>query len=87
MFQVLHVLLLLQVGEIWPNDITEATITFAPKAAGLHRVVAYLEVAGLQERVALRITAEALGAKLAFSYDSLDIGHVFLGTEHSYEVC
>lgn len=43
-------------------------------------------VAGREARLPLRIRGEGLGPNLVFSFDQLDIGKVFVGSSHSYEV-
>lgn len=42
--------------------------------------------AGREQRLPLRIKGEAQGPKLVFNFDHLDIGNIFVGSIHSYEV-
>lgn len=41
---------------------------------------------GRETRLPLRIRGEGEGPRLRFSFDQLDIGKVFVGSAHSYEV-
>lgn len=41
---------------------------------------------GRETRLPLRVKGEGEGPRLHFSFDQLDIGKVFVGSAHSYEV-
>ena len=41
---------------------------------------------GRESRLPLRIRGDGVGPKVHFSLDTLDIGNVFLNSQHSYEV-
>lgn len=41
---------------------------------------------GRETRLPLRVKGEGEGPRLCFSFDQLDIGKVFVGSAHSYEV-
>lgn len=75
-----------QKGDIWSNTFAELTITFNPQVAKKYHTTAYLEIDGLEKRVPLFLTGDGIGAQLTFSYDTIDLGHIFLGSTHSYEV-
>lgn len=42
---------------------------------------------GRESRLPLRIKGEGIGPKLQFNFDLLDMGNIFIGSKHSYEVC
>ncbi|XP_014668502.1 PREDICTED: LOW QUALITY PROTEIN: hydrocephalus-inducing protein homolog [Priapulus caudatus] len=75
-----------QQGEIWPNSSADVTVTFTPRAARLCTTIAYCEVTGRESRLPLRMTGEGVGPKVQLSYDVVDVGKVFIGSRHSYEV-
>lgn len=45
-----------------------------------------LSTLGRESRLPLRIKGEGLGPKLQFNFDLLDMGTIFIGSNHSYEV-
>lgn len=47
---------------------------------------AYCDVTGRESRLPLRIRGDGAGPKMHFSLDALDIGNVFVNSQHSYEV-
>ena len=47
----------------------------------------YCDVTGRESRLPLRIRGEGVGPCVVFSLDSLDIGNIFVNSNHSYEVC
>ena len=73
-------------GEIWPNADTSVTVFFRPQKATSHTRTAYLDVTGREERLPLKLKGEGLGPIVCFSFDSLDIGKVFVSSAHAYEV-
>lgn len=42
--------------------------------------------AGRESRLPLRLKGEGMGPKLQFNFDLLDVGNIFVGSKHSYEV-
>ena len=46
----------------------------------------YCDVTGRESRLPLRIRGDGTGPQVHFSLDTLDIGNVFLNSQHSYEV-
>lgn len=46
----------------------------------------YCDVSGRESRLPLRVRGEGIGPLVQFSFDKLDIGSVFVNSEHSYEV-
>ncbi|XP_028665442.1 hydrocephalus-inducing protein homolog [Erpetoichthys calabaricus] len=73
-------------GEIWPNSTAEVNILFKPKEAKLYQQNVYCDITGRETRLSLRIKGEGIGPKLVSSFDKLDMGNIFIGSKHSYEV-
>ncbi|KAM9301954.1 hydrocephalus-inducing protein homolog [Gastrophryne carolinensis] len=73
-------------GDVWPNSSVEVSVLFKPRAAQIYQRTVYCDVTGRECRLPLRLRGEGLGPKLCFSFDQLDIGKVFVGSSHSYEV-
>ncbi|XP_075045519.1 hydrocephalus-inducing protein homolog [Mixophyes fleayi] len=73
-------------GDVWPNSSLQVTILFKPQAAKIYQRTVYCDITGREMRLPLRIRGEGLGPKLHFNFDQLDIGKVFVGSTHSYEV-
>ena len=73
-------------GEIWPNSSTNITVMFKPTEAKNYTRMAYCDITGRETRLPLKIVGDGLGPKAIFSCDSIDIGNVFIGSRHSYEV-
>ncbi|XP_077975805.1 hydrocephalus-inducing protein homolog isoform X2 [Styela clava] len=73
-------------GDIWPNSTIELTVAFKPKEAKSYQRTAFCDITGRETRLPLKIRGDGMGPKLVFSYDSLDIGNVFAGSTHTYEV-
>ncbi|XP_062860193.1 hydrocephalus-inducing protein homolog [Trichomycterus rosablanca] len=81
-----HIIIQPQEGDIWPNRTAEITIIFKPQEAKLYQHTVYCDVTGREARLPLRIKGEGMGPKLQFNFELLDIGNIFLGSKHSYEV-
>ena len=47
---------------------------------------AYCDVTGRESRLPLRIRGDGAGPKVHFSLDTLDVGNVFINSQHTYEV-
>ncbi|XP_021264314.1 hydrocephalus-inducing protein homolog isoform X3 [Numida meleagris] len=73
-------------GDVWPNSSAEINVIFRPREAGLYQQTVYCDISGRETRLPLRIRGEGEGPRLRFSFDQLDIGKVFVGSAHSYEV-
>ncbi|XP_078720178.1 hydrocephalus-inducing protein homolog isoform X2 [Lampetra fluviatilis] len=73
-------------GDIWPNSSAEITVVFKPREARVYQHTAYCDVTGRETRLPLRIRGEGIGPCLLFNCDQLDIGNVFMSSQHSYEV-
>lgn len=77
---------LFQEGDIWPNSTAELTVVFKPKEAKSYQRTAYCDITGRESRLPLKVRGDGMGPKLVFSLDCLDIGNVFAGSTHTYEV-
>ena len=64
----------------------EVTITFAPNVSAEYKSTAFLDVVGRDERLPLWISGTGVGPKAGLSYDSLDLGDLFINSKHVYEV-
>ena len=73
-------------GEIFPNSYCELTISFRPQTAGEIALTAYCELTGRESRLPLQLKGLGLGPKATWLYESLDIGDVYVNSEHRYEV-
>uniref|UniRef100_A0A663MY75 HYDIN/VesB/CFA65-like Ig-like domain-containing protein n=1 Tax=Athene cunicularia TaxID=194338 RepID=A0A663MY75_ATHCN len=73
-------------GDIWPNSSAEVNVIFRPREARVYQQTVYCDISGRETRLPLRITGEGIGPRLCFSCEQLDIGKVFIGLDHSYEV-
>ncbi|XP_073420456.1 hydrocephalus-inducing protein homolog [Dendrobates tinctorius] len=73
-------------GDVWPNSSVQVMVVFRPQAARIYQRTVYCDITGRESRLPLRLRGEGLGPKLAFNFDELDIGKVFVGSTHNYEV-
>ncbi|KAL3311599.1 hypothetical protein Ciccas_009819 [Cichlidogyrus casuarinus] len=73
-------------GQIWSKSSFEITVRFVPNQAREFTRIAYCDVVGRENRLALKITGLGLGPKVHFSYKELDMGRIFIGSRHSYEL-
>ena len=62
------------------------TVIFQPQLAGEATATAYCVVNGREERLVLRLQGKGLGPKATWLYDTLDIGDIFINSQHRYEV-
>ena len=69
-------------GEIFPNSYCELTVAFRPKTAGDVALTAFCELTGREGRLPLQLQGQGLGPKATWLYDSLDIGDVYVNSEH-----
>jgi hypothetical protein len=63
-----------------------AAVNFRPTSATVYTDVAYCAVSGVAERLPIKLQGSGIGPKAVFSYDLLDIGEVFPGAVHRYQV-
>ncbi|EDO27261.1 predicted protein, partial [Nematostella vectensis] len=72
-------------GDIWPNSQAEIEIIFKPQESHSYARTLYCDVSGRESRLPLRVRGEGIGPRVQFSFDTLDIGNVFVNSKHSYE--
>ncbi|KAJ8247378.1 hypothetical protein GJAV_G00245700 [Gymnothorax javanicus] len=73
-------------GDIWPNSAAEVNIVFKPIEAKTYHLTVFCDVTGRESRLPLRIKGEGIGPKLQFNLHLLDMGNIFIGSQHTYEV-
>ncbi|XP_046889403.1 hydrocephalus-inducing protein homolog [Hypomesus transpacificus] len=73
-------------GDIWPNSSADISIIFKPREATTYQLTLYCDVTGRESRLPLRIKGEGVGPKLQSNFVLLDMGNIFVGSKHSYEV-
>jgi hypothetical protein len=83
---VLHTYSAWQMGEIHPHSTRDIYVFFSPKRSGIFISEAFCDITGLEERAEMRITGRGLGPKFKLAFDELDIGTIYLGGGHTYEV-
>jgi len=73
-------------GQIYPGTSVEISVIFKPDTVGLVERQLFCDVQGRELRVPIDVVGNAVGPVLAFSFDSIDIGQIFVGSRHSYDV-
>ncbi|XP_069735049.1 LOW QUALITY PROTEIN: hydrocephalus-inducing protein homolog [Phaenicophaeus curvirostris] len=73
-------------GDVLPNSLIEINVTFKPQEATFYQKMAYCDISGRETRLPLFIEAEGIESQLRLNLEELDMGEVFLGSTHSYEV-
>ncbi|XP_055892829.1 hydrocephalus-inducing protein homolog isoform X5 [Biomphalaria glabrata] len=73
-------------GDIWPNSTFDINVVFKPRDAESYLRTAYCEITGRESRMPLRIRGDGMGPKVDFSLDYLDMGNIFIGSRHTYEI-
>ena len=73
-------------GTIWPNSEVEIAVIFRPDVAGDYKCLAYLDVSGREDRLPLNLTGNGIGPNAYLSFDTLDIGDVFISLQRSHEI-
>lgn len=73
-------------GDIWPGGNLDIQVLFKPNQALKYDQRAWLDIVGREQRLPLTLTGEGEGAKLESSFQTLDIGCVYVGSTHLYEV-
>ena len=61
-------------------------MVFRPDTAAQYTCLAYLDVAGREDRLPLRLSGRGIGPNCQVSIDVLDIGDVFINLEQMYEI-
>jgi len=73
-------------GEIYPGGYCELTVIFKPQVVASLSGTAYCAVSGRQARLPLMMKGTSLGSRATWLYDSLDMGDVYVNSQHRYEV-
>lgn len=73
-------------GDIWPRSSTEVTVIFQPDIAKDYNRIAFCDVTGREARLALKVQAEGIGPNVHFSFDSVDMGNIYVFSTHTYEI-
>ena len=73
-------------GEIWPDSEAIVTVVFAPKEATQYTRTVYCDVTGRETRLPLKLRGDGLGPVLEFPTREVDMGRMFVGSTHVFEV-
>ncbi|XP_029646623.2 hydrocephalus-inducing protein-like [Octopus sinensis] len=73
-------------GEIWPNQTMQINIMFKPLEAKSYIKTAYCEITGRENRLPLQLRGEGKGPKVQLSVNIMNVGPIFIGSCHYYEV-
>eukprot|EP01034_Spumella_vulgaris_P022205 gene22205-28319_t len=73
-------------GQVWAHSEIEITVCFRPDTAAQYNCLAFLDVSGRHDRLALQLTGQGIGPHAALSFDVLDLGDVFINDEQHYEI-
>jgi hypothetical protein len=73
-------------GDIWPNSNFEVQVIFKPREPIQYTRTAFCDITGRQSRLPLRIRGDGAGPKVEFSFNELDMGNIFIGSTHMYEI-
>ena len=73
-------------GNIYPGKSIEVSVIFKPEKIGILERRIFCDVQGREQRLPLNITAVSIGPQLSLSYDSIDIGKIFIGSSHTYDL-
>lgn len=73
-------------GEIWPNQTMQINIMFKPLEAKSYVKAAYCEITGRENRLPLQLRGEGKGPKVQLSVNIMNVGPIFIGSCHYYEV-
>jgi hydrocephalus-inducing protein len=73
-------------GDVWPHSELIMDVEFNPKEATTYKRTAFLEVSGREIRLPLQLCGTGKGPEVSFSYNSLEIGEIFINSLHEFEV-
>lgn len=71
---------------MWPNKVTEITITFHPKEIGEFSAIAYLDIDGVYERIPLKLVGTSLPPEIHLNLETLDMDCVYINKMYNYEI-
>lgn len=73
-------------GDIWPNSTFEVNVIFKPREAQTYTRTVYCDITGRESRLPLRVRGDAIGPKVQLSFETMDMGNIFIGSTHIYEI-
>ncbi|CAH8595198.1 unnamed protein product [Heterobilharzia americana] len=73
-------------GRIQPYSTQEFIVHFNPEKAKHYKDEFYCDIEGVTERLNLSIHGEGLGPRIKFSFKNLNMGKLFIGSKHKYEL-
>ncbi|KAL5021171.1 hypothetical protein ScPMuIL_000326 [Solemya velum] len=73
-------------GDIWPNSTFEVNVIFKPRDAQTYTRTVFCDITGRESRLPLRVRGDAIGPKVQFSFETMDMGNIFIGPTHTYEI-
>ncbi|PBJ80797.1 hypothetical protein BCY84_00999 [Trypanosoma cruzi cruzi] len=73
-------------GAIYAKGSQEFIVTFNPQLAMDYVATAYLDIGGRRQRLPLQVKGTGIGPQCELEYTRLDIGEVFVGAVHEYQV-
>ncbi|RNF21339.1 hydin-like protein [Trypanosoma conorhini] len=73
-------------GTIYAKGSKEFVVTFNPQLAMEYLATAYLDIGGRRQRIPLQVKGTGLGPQCVLEYTRLDIGEIFVGALHEYQV-
>uniref|UniRef100_A0A5K4F930 Hydin_ADK domain-containing protein n=1 Tax=Schistosoma mansoni TaxID=6183 RepID=A0A5K4F930_SCHMA len=73
-------------GCIQPYTTKEFIVHFNPEKVNLYEDIFYCNIDGVQKCLNLFMNGEGLGPKIKFSYKYLNMGKIFIGSKHKYEL-
>jgi hypothetical protein len=68
------------------NGLLEFTVIFTPKRCETYETYAYLEIAGKEERIVLKLQGTGRGPEFKLNVAHLDANNIFLRSVHDYEI-
>ena len=73
-------------GEIYPSGFIEFVVTFLPKESKIYKDILQINCSGREDLIPIELEGQGIGPKAMFSFDTLDIGEIFLSAVHKYQV-
>ncbi|CAG5085222.1 Oidioi.mRNA.OKI2018_I69.PAR.g10844.t1.cds [Oikopleura dioica] len=73
-------------GIILPGKEMEVHVVFKPDRIGQYKKTVFCDIQGRENRIPLTIEARGIGPQLRLSYDSVNLGKIFVGSKHTYEI-
>jgi len=73
-------------SQVWSRSTVDFSLVFTPNDSRDFALCTFLEVTGRQARLPLTISGTGIGPRLAFAYDVIDVGDVFVTSVHRYEL-